>query len=421
MFLYDTKFGRENKVKKLFNYKGFNKLNQQNNILKGRKSMNNLPKNFETFSDARRQGFLKVKELKDAGKNVVGTYCTYTPKEIIYAAGAYPVSLCASSEETIPDAERHLPKNLCPLIKASYGFALTDKCPYMYFSDLVIGETTCDGKKKMYELLGEIKDTYVMNLPNSQNNSYSFEFWKSEIKAFIKKLEEKFNVIITEEKLKEGIKLCNEERRVLKELYSLGKLVPPPISGYDTYKILDGANFTFDKNEQNEKIREMIAELKKIHEEGKSKIPASAPRILITGCPMGGVIDKIVKPLEELGAVVVAYENCSGMKNLEELVREDIDPIDALAEKYLNIPCSVMTPNKGREELLKEVIDEYKVDGVVEVVLQACHTYNIESHNIKKLVMKEKEIPYIALETDYSTSDSGQVKIRMEAFLELLG
>lgn len=383
--------------------------------------MNNLPKNFETFSDARRQGFLKVKELKDAGKNVVGTYCTYTPKEVIYAAGAYPVSLCASSEETIPDAERHLPKNLCPLIKASYGFALTDKCPYMYFSDLVIGETTCDGKKKMYELLGEIKDTYVMNLPNSQNNSYSFEFWKSEIKAFIKKLEEKFNVTITEEKLKEGIKLCNEERRVLKELYSLGKLVPPPISGYDTYKILDGANFTFDKNEQNEKIREMITELKKIHEEGKSKIPASAPRILITGCPMGGVIDKIVKPLEELGAVVVAYENCSGMKNLEELVREDINPIDALAKKYLNIPCSVMTPNKGREELLKEVIDEYKVDGVVEVVLQACHTYNIESHNIKKLVMKEKEIPYIALETDYSTSDSGQVKIRMEAFLELLG
>ena len=273
----------------------------------------------------------------------------------------------------------------------------------------------------MYELLGEIKDTYVMNLPNSQNNSYSFELWKSEIKVFIKKLEEKFNVTITEEKLKEGIKLCNEERRVLKELYSLGKLVPPPISGYDTYKILDGANFTFDKNEQNEKIREMIAELKKIHEEGKSKIPVSAPRILITGCPMGGVIDKIVKPLEELGAVVVAYENCSGMKNLEELVREDTNPIDALTEKYLNIPCSVMTPNKGREELLKEVIDEYKVDGVVEVVLQACHTYNIESHNIKKLVMKEKEIPYIALETDYSTSDSGQVKIRMEAFLELLG
>ena len=383
--------------------------------------MNNLPKNFETFSDARRQGFLKVKELKDAGKNVVGTYCTYTPNEVIYAAGAYPVSLCASNEETIPDAERHLPKNLCPLIKASYGFALTDKCPYMYFSDLIIGETTCDGKKKMYELLGNLKDTYIMNLPNSQNSSYSLELWKGEIKALIKKLEEKFNVTITEEKLKESIRLCNEEREVLRELYSLGKLVPPPISGYGIYKVLDGAKFTFDKAEQNKNIREMVEELKKVHENGESKIPVTAPRILITGCPMGGVIDKIVKPLEELGAVVVGYESCSGMKNLEEPVREDIDPIDALAQKYLNIPCSVMTPNKGREELLKKSIEDYKVDGVIEVILQACHTYNIESYNIKQLVMKDKKIPYLALETDYSASDSGQVKIRMEAFLELLG
>ena len=234
-------------------------------------------------------------------------------------------------------------------------------------------------------------------------------------------MEEKFGVVIDDEKLKSAIKLCNEERKVLKELYSLGKLVPPPISGYDMYKVLDGAKFTFDKEEQNARIREMIKELKKIHERGESKIPTSAPRILITGCPMGGVIDKVAKPIEEMGAVVVAYESCSGMKNLEELVREDIDPIDAIAEKYLNIPCSVMTPNKGREELLKQVIKEYKIDGVVEVILQACHTYNIEAYNIKKLVMKEKEIPYLALETDYSLSDSGQVKIRLEAFLELLG
>ena len=118
--------------------------------------MNNLPKDFEIFSDARRQGFLKAKEIKDRGENMVGVFCTYTPKEVIYAAGAHPVSLCASNDETIPEAEKHLPKNLCPLIKASYGFALTDKCPYMYFSDLVVGETTCDGKKKMYELLGKI-------------------------------------------------------------------------------------------------------------------------------------------------------------------------------------------------------------------------------------------------------------------------
>lgn len=103
-------------------------------------------------------------------KKIVGTFCTYTPKELIYAAGAYPVSLCSTSEGPIPTGEKHLPKNLCLLIKASYGHALRDSCPYIYFSDFIVGETTCDGKKKMYELLGEIKDTYVMQLPHNQNN-----------------------------------------------------------------------------------------------------------------------------------------------------------------------------------------------------------------------------------------------------------
>lgn len=381
---------------------------------------NKLPKDFESFSDARRQGFLRAKEIKDRGEKMVGIYCTYTPKEVIYAAGAYPVSLCATNDETIPAAEKHLPKNLCPLIKASYGFAITDKCPYMYFSDLVVGETTCDGKKKMYELLGEIKDTHIMNLPHTKND-LALEFWKKEIEILIKKLEEKFGVEITEEKLRESIKLCNEERKILKEFYSLGKLVPPPIAGYDIYKVLDGANFTFDKKEQNEKVKSMIEELKETYRKNECKISKTAPRILVTGCPIGGVYEKIVKPLEELGAVVVAFENCSGVKNLEELVREDIDPIDALAQKYLNIPCSIMSPNKGREELLEELIEEYKVDGVVEIVLQSCHTYAVETHKIRRLVSKNKELPYIALETDYSKSDFGQIKIRMEAFLELIG
>lgn len=382
--------------------------------------MKSLPKDFDAFSDARRQGFLKAKEIKDRGENIVGVFCTYTPKEVIYAAGAHPISLCASNDETIPEAEKHLPKNLCPLIKASYGFALTDKCPYMYFSDLVVGETTCDGKKKMYELLGEIKDTHIMNLPNMKDED-SLKLWRKEIEKLISRLEEKFNVKITEEKLRNSILSCNEERKILKEFYSLGKLVPPPISGYEIYKVLEGANFTFNKEEQNNRLIKMIEHLKEVHKNNEGPISKSAPRILITGCPIGGVYEKVVKPLEELGGVVVAFESCSGIKNLEELVDEKENPIDALAKKYLNIPCSVMSPNKGREDIIKNLIEEYKIDGVVEVVLQACHTYAVESYNIRKIVTKDKEIPYIALETDYSQADFGQIKIRMEAFLELLG
>lgn len=381
--------------------------------------MNNLPERFEEFGEARRNGFLTVKELKDQGKNIVGMFCAYTPKEIIYAAGAYPVSLCATSEETIPEAEKHLPKNLCPLIKASYGFAITDKCPYMYFADMVVGETTCDGKKKMYELLGEVKETHVMQLPQTQNKDHAMKVWKGEVEHFIEILEKKFGTEVTESDLRDAVSLCNEERRLLREFYSLGKLTPPPISGYEMFQVLNGANFTFDKRVQNDKLRGMIADLRKKHEDGKSEVAPDAPRILITGCPIGGVADKVIKTIEDAGAVVVAYENCSGAKNLEELVDETMDPVEAIAQKYLNIPCSVMSPNKGREELLEKMIEEYRVDGVIDVILQACHTYNVETHNMKKSV-KRGGANYMSIETGYSPSDLGQIKTRIEAFLELL-
>ena len=124
-----------------------------------------LPETFEAYSDARKAGFLKVKTAKEGGRRVAGTFCTFTPLEILDAAGMLAVSLCGMSAETIPTAEVDLPRNLCPLIKSSYGFYVSDKCPYTYFSDLIVGETTCDGKKKMYELMVRGKELFLLHLP----------------------------------------------------------------------------------------------------------------------------------------------------------------------------------------------------------------------------------------------------------------
>ena len=157
-----------------------------------------LPENFESFPEARKSGFMKMKAHKDNGGKIVGTYCSFIPTELIMAAGAIPVTLCATSEEPIAAAQEHLPSNLCPLIKASYGFALTDTCPYFYFSDFIVGETTCDGKKKMFELMNDIKDTYVMQLPSSRDE-VALTMWEAEIKKFWKKLEDFYGVTITEE------------------------------------------------------------------------------------------------------------------------------------------------------------------------------------------------------------------------------
>ncbi|EPY2278748.1 double-cubane-cluster-containing anaerobic reductase [Clostridium sporogenes] len=382
--------------------------------------MNQLPKNIDKFGEARRKGFVKIKELKDKGYKIVGEFCTYTPWEIIAASGAIPVGLCGTSEEPIEDAEKHLPRNLCPLIKSSYGFALTEKCPYMYFSDVVIGETTCDGKKKMYELLSKMKKVHIMQLPQTQDTKDAFKSWKNEIIKLKKFLEKEFNVEITEQKIKEMIAIKNKERQALREFYELGKLNPPPLTGMEILKVLRGAGFTWDKEDQVRSIDNIVEEIKKQYATGKTNVPKDAKRILITGCPLGEATDKIINNIEENGGVVVAYENCGGAKNLNYLVDENKGPIDALTEKYLNIACSCMSPNNKRIDLISEIIDEYKIDGVVDVILQACHTYNVETTTIKEFVIKEKNIPYMSIETDYSQKDIGQLKTRLAAFTEIL-
>lgn len=378
-----------------------------------------LPEIFEGFAEARRNGFIAAKNLKEKDIPMVGTFCTYMPQELPLAMGAAVVSLCATSDETIQEAETDLPKNLCPLIKSSYGFGKTDKCPFFYFSDIVVGETTCDGKKKMYEYLGEFKDVHVMELPNSQVTKEGFELWKSEIVKLKGILENKFEVKITDEAVKEAIVLKNKERKALKGFYELGQLNPPALTGQDILKVLYGSTFKFDKNDTINEVAELTERVRKEYEEGKRLDPK--PRIVITGCPIGGVTEKVVKAIEDNGAYVVAFENCMGAKAIDRMVDEtNEDVYAALADKYLNIGCSCMTPNPNRIDLLNRMIDEYQADGVVDVILQACHTYAVETLKIKRFVNGEKEIPYMSIETDYSQSDIGQLNTRMAAFIEML-
>jgi benzoyl-CoA reductase/2-hydroxyglutaryl-CoA dehydratase subunit BcrC/BadD/HgdB len=378
-----------------------------------------LPSIFDDFSNARQQGFLKMKSLKDQGRSVVGIFCTYTPVELFMAADLVYVSLCSTSDETIPAAEKVLPRNLCPLIKASYGFAITDKCPYMYFADLIVGETTCDGKKKMYELLGEVKNVHVMELPQSQTNSPSINLWRSEVLRLKEKLEKDFELEITEEKLQEAVTKRNLERAKLKEVYELSTQCPPPITGLEQLQILFGSQFQFNHEDKIASIDLALKKAKSPVSENRLQDLAGRKRILITGCPIGGVTEKIVKVIEESNGVVVAYENCTGAKQYDRQIPLDGNIYENIADYYLQIGCAVMTPDKNRLELLDRLCEQFKVDGVVEMVLQSCHPYAVESEIIKKH-LKNKGIPFMAIETDYSISDVGQLKTRAEAFCEML-
>ena len=373
-----------------------------------------LPDVFEEFAEQRQKSFLAIKELKDRGVPVVGTFCTYFPVEIAMAMGAATVSLCSTSDETIPAAEKDLPKNLCPLIKSSYGFAATKKCPFFYFSDLVVGETTCDGKKKMYEF----KDVFTMELPNRQTKD-GLTLWKNEIIRFKEYLEQKFHVAITEEQIRNAVKIQNEGRVALKRLYELMRLDPAPMTGQELFSVLYGSTFKPDRSKIPGEVNAIADRVEKEYAEGK--MLEKKPRILVTGCPIGGATEKVIKAIEDNGGVVVTFENCGGAKSVDRLVEEDAEDIyEAIAKRYLSIGCSVMTPNPNRIELLGRLIDEYQVDGVVEMILQACHTYNVESLGIRRFVNDEKHKPYISVETDYSQADIGQLNTRIAAFIEML-
>ncbi len=290
-----------------------------------------LPSTFEEFNEQRKAAFIRVKDYKQAGNRLVGFLCSYTPLEIIDAAGAASVALCGTSDEVIPEAEKVLPANLCPLIKSTYGFAYSQKCPFTYFSDMIIGETTCDGKKKMYELLNELKRTHILHLPQGRDRAYEREGWYEECRLLKEELENFYGITITDDDLRAAVRRRNRLRAAQLEMFALQANQPAAMM-----------------------------------------IDPEAPDIL-----------------------------------------------RAIADRYLDINCSVMTPNDGRMENTLAMCEKYHVDGVVESVLQACHTFNVESARMQEAV-EGAGIPYMKIETDYSNGDMGQIETRIAAFIETL-
>ena len=295
-----------------------------------------LPEIFEEFAEQRQKSFLVMKEVKDKGIPVIGAYCTYFPQEIAMAMGAVTVGLCSTSDETIPVAEKDLPKNLCPMVKASYGFAVTDKCPFFYFSDVVVGETTCDGKKKMYELMKEFKNVYIMELPNTQNES-ALELWKKEIIRFKEYLEETFNTTITEEQVRHAVHVANQGRLALRRFYETMKNDPAPMEGSKLFNVLYGSQFKFDKEAMPAEIDALTEKIMKEYEEGEK--PERRKRILLTGCPSSGAPMKVVKAIEEKIAaqddiINKATEAKRNAETKEAALQSEIDELKKKQAEY---------------------------------------------------------------------------------------
>ncbi|KGG79503.1 3-hydroxyacyl-ACP dehydratase [Caloranaerobacter azorensis H53214] len=387
-------------------------------------SQENRPEgmNYYNFVVSEIHGF-RIQELAEhrkKGGKVFGSFCVYVPDELIVAADAIGVGLCGGSDFWIPDGEKVLPRNICPLIKASVGAKISGTCPYFQSADILVGETTCDGKKKAWEILGKYTPIHVMDLPQMKREKDKIH-WIDELKIFKDLVEKMTGNEITEEKLKEAVKLINEKRRVLQRLYNTRKSEVLPISGKDALLITQIA-FYDDPKRFIEKTSELCKELEDRIKKGISVFEENTPRILVTGTPMAIPNWKLHHIIETSGGAVVCEETCTGIRYFERLVKEAEsieEQIEAIADRYLSINCACFTPNDGRIEDIIRLYKEYKADGVVYYNLPFCHTYAVEYNKVKEALDNEG-IPVIMIESDYSLQDVGQIKTRLEAFFEMI-
>jgi benzoyl-CoA reductase/2-hydroxyglutaryl-CoA dehydratase subunit BcrC/BadD/HgdB len=374
---------------------------------------------FDRITTAFERNVPNLLEAKERGRKVVGQFCLYSPSEIAVAAGAVPVSLCGTRNDSIPPAEAVLPRGLCPLIKSSFGFALTDACPYLAASDLVVADTTCDGKKKMFELLAARVPLILLQLPQVQDED-ALAYWKKQLERLVRRMEEAFETTIDDEKLNAAIRLLNRERLALKAVMDLPRRRPSPLTGVELVEIGFKTSFFPDKEQAVAMLLDLAEEVGRKADEGESRRAEDAPRILLTGVPVGMGSHKVVRLIEECGGSVVCLDNCSGYKKTRVMVKENGDPLAALARAYLDIPCAVMSPNPRRYEALREMSADFSVDAVVDLVWQGCQTYAVESASLKTFVRDELGRPFLQIETDYSETDTEQLKVRIEAFMEML-
>ena len=369
---------------------------------------------------------LRIKELMDAkaaGKIVVGAFCVFVPEELVLAANGVCVGLCAGADFGTEQAERFLPRSTCALIKSFFGFKLERVCPYIESCDLVVGENTCDGKKKAFETFRDLVSCEFMalDMPNTKSKEGRAVLKRSYL-DLIATLERLSGTPITLESLKAGIETVNAKRRAMYRLTRLRQTDPAPISGLDAL-LVNQVFFYDDPKRFTTSVDKLCDELEQRIEEKTGVSPKGMPRILISGCPMAVPNWKLPSLVEGAGAVIVGEESCIGERGMQNLVATEGDTVESLVEnlvdRYYAIDCAVFTPNPTRAEHALQIAKNTKADGVIHYALQFCSPYQMETPLFAQAV-KDGGLPVLHIETDYSREDVGQLRTRVEAFIEQL-
>ena len=373
---------------------------------------------YEVFKEVYGNRVRELEQAKRDGKKIIGTFCNFVPEELIIAADAIPIRLVCGSQEPILPAEEVLPRNFCPLIKSSYGFTLTG-FPHFDLADVIIVPTTCDGKKKLSEMLSEVKPTWVLEVPHTTETPQARELWLKELKLLKKQLEVLTGNKITGKKLKAAVQLFNKKRAATRRLYNIRSGQTPKIWGRDALMVTNLGLYD-DPVRWTERVNKLCDEL-----EARTQpvAPPDAPRIMLTGSPIVMPTWKIPVLIEESGGIIVVDDVCTGSKGLWDPVEVShftmIDMLIGLADKYLMNTCPCFTPNTARMDRIFALAQDFHVNGALYHVLQACHLYGMEQLRVER-ALSELDIPVLNIETDYSQEDVEQIRTRVEAFIEMI-
>lgn len=368
---------------------------------------------------------LRIRELLDekaAGRKIIGSYCVFVPEEIVLAANATLVGLCSGADFAMEEVEKLLPRNTCALIKSSFGFKLGKVCPYLESADMIVGENTCDGKKKAYESLGPLVDNlHVMDLPQVKSDQ-GRALLRVEYERFKTAAEQLTGVAVTAESLRAGIETVNAKRAAMHRLAVLRQADPAPISGLDA--LLANQVFFYDNPARfTASVNKICDELEQRIERKAGAFKARTPRLLVSGCPQAVPNWKLPWIVETSGAVIVGEESCVGERGTRNLTRTSGETVEemmtAIVDRYFEVDCAIFTPNPQRLAHIEDMVADYRADGVIHYGLQFCQPYLMESMPVER-ILEDKSIPCLRVETDYSMEDMGQLKTRIEAFIEQL-
>lgn len=348
------------------------------------------------------------------GKPVAISFCSHVPQEILTAAGL--TSLRVPYIRNVKDASsKLLIRNLCPVVKNCCDICEDDA---LKEADLIIAETSCDGKKKMYELISHQERVHFYQVAQGTDRDYVKPLICSECKYLVKQLEQRFHVTVTDDAIRKASDEYNLERESIQNLMSIQTQVPPPVWGKEIFQTLQAHRLLSEPTQRaiaNQESRERFLN----HTE--YTISKRAKRILITGCPMSGIFEKVIRAVENNGGVVVCFENCEVLKSaVRHCNTNEEDIYQALADCYQNTACAIMAPNDLRFELISQLVQIYQVDGILDVTLQTCHPYTVERDKMSRFCEESLEIPYMSIETDAGDSDEGQLATRISAFIEIL-